>query len=306
MDIKKIDELPSLVKTGTISKTEAVKHIAESIYREPYRFGLMGFDEDFKSEIILTFLQKGGQVFERFDENCGAFRSYLYAFVQGLILTQKREEVRRFVADNTIKTFSYSEVAEHLQNDAALTVAEKAVRYAPLSNTKIWKALTRRCKPENASDAKTALILALKSSYYIPKSSVDDVSSYCKLQSAELQRLIAELNSLLYSRIERRNTIIRRRDNAYYFHRKYYMQIKMCDKEKTDMERLLKKYRKQTESWEHKNKELKESRWRVCPTNKMIANILGICERQVSHYITRAQRLMRETQTETETADIPE
>ena len=303
MDTKKIDELPNLVKAGMISRTEAVKHITENIHREPYRFGLMGFDEDFKSEIILTFLQKGGQIFERFDENCGAFRSYLYAFVQGLILTRKRDELRRFIADNTIKSFSYSEAVERLQNDTVLTVAEKAVSYAPVSNTKIWKTLTRRCKPKNASDAKTALILALKSSYYISASSVDDVCSYCKLQSAELQRLIAELNSLLYSRIERRNTIIRRRDNAYYFHRKYYIQMKMCDKEKTDMERLLKKYHKQTESWEHKNKELRQSRWRVCPTNKMIAKILGICERQVSHYITRAQKLVCEKQGETETAD---
>ena len=137
MDIKKIDELPNLVKTGTISRTEAVKRISESIYREPYRFGLMGFDEDFKSEIILTFLEKGGQVFDRFDENCGAFRSYLYAFVQGLILTQKREEIRRFVADNTIKTFSPSEIAEHLQDEGSLTVAEKAAGYAPVSNTSV-------------------------------------------------------------------------------------------------------------------------------------------------------------------------
>ena len=306
MDTKKIDDLPDLVQAGTLSKEEAVKKIAEYIFREPYRFGLAGFDDDFKSEIILTVLQKGAQVFKRFDKNCGAFGSYLYAFVQGLILTQKREEIRKFIADSNMKAFSYSEDSERTDESPPLIVAETKARYSPVSNTKIWKALTRRCKPKSASDAKTALILALKSSYYIPASSVDEVSSYCKLQSAELQRLIAELNSLLYSRIERRNTIVRRRDNAYYFHRKYYMQLKLCDKEKTDTELLLKKYRKQTESWKHKNKELRESRWRVCPTNKMIANVLGICERQVSHYITRAQKLVREEQNETETTDIPE
>jgi len=306
MDMKRIDDLPNLVQAGTISKEEAVKKIAEYIYREPYRFGLGGFDDDFKSEIILTVLQKGEQVFKRFDKNCGAFGSYLYAFVQGLILTQKREEIRKFIADSNMKAFSYPEDSKRTDESLSFIVAEPKVRYAPVSNTKIWKALSRRCNATNAGDAKTALILALKSSYYIPASSVDEVSSYCKLQSAELQRLIAELNSLLYSRIERRNTIIKRRDNAYYFHRKYYMQLKLRDKEKTDTELLLKKYRKQTESWKHKNKELRESRWRVCPTNKMIANILGICERQVSHYITRAQKLIREKERETETADITE
>ena len=306
MDTKKIDDLPDLVQAGTLSKEEAVKKIAEYIFREPYRFGLAGFDDDFKSEIILTVLQKGAQVFKRFDKNCGAFGSYLYAFVRGLILTQKREAIRKFIADSNMKAFSYPEDSKRTDESLSVIVAEPKVRYAPVSNTKIWKALSRRCNATNAGDAKTALILALKSSYYIPASSVDEVSSYCKLQSAELQRLIAELNSLLYSRIERRNTIIKRRDNAYYFHRKYYMQLKLCDKEKTDTELLLKKYRKQTESWKHKNKELRESRWRVCPTNKMIANILGICERQVSHYITRAQKLKRKKERETETTDIPE
>ena len=304
MDTKKIDDLPDLVQAGTLSKEEAVKKIAEYIFREPYRFGLAGFDDDFKSEIILTVLQKGAQVFKRFDKNCGAFGSYLYAFVRGLILTQKREAIRKFIADSNMKAFSYPEDSKRTDESLSVIVAEPKVRYAPVSNTKIWKALSRRCNATNAGDAKTALILALKSSYYIPASSVDEVSSYCKLQSAELQRLIAELNSLLYSRIERRNTIIKRRDNAYYFHRKYYMQLKLCDKEKTDTELLLKKYRKQTESWKRKNKELQQSRWRVCPTNKMISNILGICERQVSHYITRAQKLIREK--ETETTEIPE
>ena len=58
MDMKRIDDLPNLVQAGTISTEEAVKKIAEYIYREPYRFGLAGFDDDFKSEIILTVLQK--------------------------------------------------------------------------------------------------------------------------------------------------------------------------------------------------------------------------------------------------------
>ena len=241
MDTKKIDDLPDLVQAGTLSKEEAVKKIAEYIFREPYRFGLAGFDDDFKSEIILTVLQKGAQVFKRFDKNCGAFGSYLYAFVRGLILTQKREAIRKFIADSNMKAFSYPEDSKRTDESLSFIVAEPKVRYAPVSNTKIWKALSRRCNATNAGDAKTALILALKSSYYIPASSVDEVSSYCKLQSAELQRLIAELNSLLYSRIERRNMIVRRRDNAYYFHRKYYMQLKLCDKEKTDTELLLKK-----------------------------------------------------------------
>ena len=49
MDTKKIDDLPDLVQAGTLSKEEAVKKIAEYIFREPYRFGLAGFDDDFKS-----------------------------------------------------------------------------------------------------------------------------------------------------------------------------------------------------------------------------------------------------------------
>lgn len=289
-----IDELPALVASGKITEKEALNKIAEQLYKNPCYFALHRYDEDFRSDIILTFLQKGAQTFKRFNQRTGTFSTYIFAFVQGLILTQKRNNVRKLLADTSINSFYYVPEIENAKKDSTLNVAEKQVRYTPVQNEKIWKTLSKRSDKNNISNTKTALILALKSSYYIPSDSLAKISAYCRLHHAELSRLVAELNSGLYTRIKRRNEIVKRRDNAYYFHRKYYLQMKYWNKEKIDVEALRKKYEKQTENWKQKNSELQQSRYRVCPTNKLIAKALGICERQVAYHLTRAQRLADE------------
>jgi len=164
-------------------------------------------------------------------------------------------------------------------------------QYKAAGTENLWRTLSTRCRSVGASNAKTALILALKSSYYIPAERIDIVSSYCSLNSAELHRIIIELNSLLYSKISRRNLIIERRNNAYYFHRKYAAQLKYGSRDKLQASAVSEKYARQTENWKRKNALLQNSRYRVCPTNKMIADLLGICERQVSYYINRAKEL---------------
>lgn len=289
-----IDSLPALVASGEMTEQEAVNKIAEQIHKNPRYFSLQGCDEDFQSEVVLAFLQKGSQAFKRFNPRTGAFSTYIFAFVHGLTLTQKRNNVRALLSDTSVNNFYYSAETESAKKEPCLAVAEKQVRYAPVQNKKIWKTLSERNGKNQMSNAKTALILALKSSYYIPSDSVAEISSYCRLRHAELNRLIAELNSSLYTKIKRRNAVVKQRDNAYYFHRKYYLQMRYCDKEKIDMAVLQKKYEKQTKSWEQKNSALQETRYRVCPTNKMIANTLGICERQVAYHLARAQRLADE------------
>jgi hypothetical protein len=299
MDTKKIEEIPALVTAGKITKTEAVNLIAQEIYNCPFRFGMAAYDEDFRSDVLLTFLMKGSLVIDRYIAGFGSFRSYLFAFVQGLILTQKRNQIRKMISENSVKQCISSEAPGFQEEEASpsaekLSASEKPVKHSTGSNESVWKELSKRCRTTGISNAKTALILALKSSYYIPVESVDEVSSYCKLESAEIQRIIAELNSMLYMKVKRRNIISNRRDNAYYFHRKYYMQMKYCNKERTDMVALNAKYVKQTKNWKNKNDLLQKSRYRVCPTNKMIAKMLGICERQVSYYINRGKKLYEE------------
>ncbi|MCK9169336.1 MAG: hypothetical protein M0P01_02870 [Treponema sp.] len=294
-DPGEIDRIPELVAAGKLTENEAVNLIAKEIYQTPFRFGLAGYDEDFRSEVLLSFLQKGSFILERYIPERSNFRSYLFASVQGFILTQKRNQIRKMVSDTNVKHYIATEDQEYEKKESGhLSVSCPHVKYQAVSNENIWRTMSARCRQVGTSNAKTALILALKSSYYIPADYVDDVSSFCSLESAELHRLIIELNSLLYAKIKRRNLIVERRNNAYYFHRKYFMQMKYCNHEKTNMETLSQKYSKQTENWQNKNKLLQKSRYRVCPTNKMIAKILGICERQVGYYIKRAKGLDKE------------
>jgi len=109
MERKKSEDLeaiPGLVAAGIITREDAVKMLAQELYLSPYRFGLAAYDEDFRSEVILAFLRKAAPVLERYEPERSCFGGYLFAFVQGLILTQKRNEIRSLITDSSIKTVS--------------------------------------------------------------------------------------------------------------------------------------------------------------------------------------------------------
>ncbi|MBR7064140.1 MAG: hypothetical protein IKI31_03185, partial [Treponema sp.] len=63
-----VEEFPELVEERIITKENAIKKIAEDMYKKPFRYGLLSYDEDFRSEIILRFIQRGEQIFERFKQ----------------------------------------------------------------------------------------------------------------------------------------------------------------------------------------------------------------------------------------------
>ena len=69
------------------------------------------------------------------------------------------------------------------------------------------------------------------------------------------------------------------------------------DKEKNDEISLIKKdaferkFEKTTKCWKNLNEKLQSGFRNIRPTNKVVANLTGICERQVSYYIKNAKEL---------------
>ena len=294
-----IENLPELVSGKIISAEDAAKKIAEAIHRFPHRFGLISYDEDFRSEIILTVIQKGSKLFTKFQRGKSSFISYIHFFVQGLIMSQKRDNTRKYISECTVSEYLNSEV-EYKQDEIEkifekrYAIAQKKKEYTILSNDQVWKNIgAQSVEARKKRVSKTALILALKSSYYIKPDEIDEVAEHCRLEGAEIHRMVSELNSHLYKKIRRRNNLQRSRDIAYFFHRKYNLQLNYFNHKTDDTKNLEKKYNKRTELWNIRNAELRNNRSRITPTNKMIAKILNICERQVCYYITHAKEVIK-------------
>lgn len=288
---KSIEDIPILVSSGKMTLKDGIGSIAEEIFRCPFRFGLQNYDEDFRSDIIETFLEKGHLVLKHYRPSVGDFRPYLYSFVQGLILTKRRDTARHQISELSLKQyFSDSTLLITCTSVSSSTFPDElTIRKTASSGSRLWNLLRRGPQYAATPDAKTALILALKSSFYIPSDTIDRVSSFCGIDSEDMHRLIDKLNIKLDHRACMRKKLISKRDDAYYFHRRYLLQMKYGNGEHTDMKAVYRKYVRQTKIWNNRNFDLTKCRFRVCPTNKTVADILGICERQVSYYIKRAR-----------------
>ena len=66
--MKDINELYSLVSAGSLSEKEALDILVVYISKNPILFGLVGYDEDFRSELILLILEKGEVLFKNYNK----------------------------------------------------------------------------------------------------------------------------------------------------------------------------------------------------------------------------------------------
>lgn len=304
MKSNELEMLPVLVKRKKIGVKKAVNKLAEYIFENPGKFGLLKYDEDFKSKFFIRFLEQARTLFVRYDRNYGTFLPYLYTFTRGLVLSQLRESHKE---ESTAYCLRKEE--EHQweyktnQYSADRFVAEKEPEYTPekIYFYKINQNVKNYCVKDNSVEAKTAMVLALKSSYFLSDSEIAKVSKYCGVGQKKLKNTVTRLNRKLKKRAIRYDTIIRRRDNAYYYHKKYAMIMDRAKKEMLPPEPHVKEqYDKQTANWISKNAKLKNYGYRVCPTNKTVAKVLGICERQVCYYISRVKKQYGKKQSETD------
>lgn len=292
-----LNELPELVNSGTFTVKQAVDYIAEYIHKNPVKFGLGKFDEDFRSEFLLSFLQNAGKLFFRYDKRYGQFLPYLYAFSKGVLLTLIRDSSKK---DSNV--FSTRREEENTweyktkQYMPDLYVADNFYENKKYVFHEVRQPVENYCSiKKNSAEKKIAMVLALKSSFFLSDDHVSFVSDYCGVEKRNLENTLYNLNKLLEKRAEHCAILRVRRDNAYYFHRKYADLINQETSE-NHKKKLQKKYERQTENWYSKNAQLQKTGYRLCPTNKTVANVLGICERQVSYYISRAKKNIENTE----------
>lgn len=134
------------------------------------------------------------------------------------------------------------------------------------------------------------MVLALKSSYNITETNINMIASCCNIDKEKLQEIVDYLNDKLKCKLTRKRELEEKRNSVYFYKKKYEHQIKKLSEEvkednKYVSESLTEKYNRKYEKWGNLNKKLNNSSHFLKPTNKEIANVLGLCERQVNYYI---------------------
>ena len=268
-------------------------------------------------------LEKSEQLFEQYNPQYGCFFTYFFCFIKSLMNVETRKIASQKVIDfleinDCITSYEQHEEAYNLINYKDFDLHKVPFAYKPVSAYSLQISCNRepyhikeflanddedfRKLQENLKKIspplaeKILLVLALKSAYYITDKQITKIAEICHLDINNFHALVMNLKSDLIEREKNKEKLEIRRNKAYFQHRKYRSRIEWSENEKDDFSpyekrKLSKKYEKQTKTWKTLNQQLKRGVINIRPTNKAIAQALGMCERQISFYIKNAYQL---------------
>ena len=298
---EEINRLPVLVKNGELSQNVALNKILTVIYTNPHRFCLGQLSDDDRSDFFLFLYTKLRNIFTNYNSKGSPFIVYLYSCISLELSAWNRMRYRNsFSADCTnfiIEQLYEEEVFLYEQHEISLcpppALLPKQLCTASYHPITQYKLTDTKKFLKNDRDRKAALVLALKSCYYINDNDIDRICCLCGCNKGNLTNTIQTLKSSLTNKAERVRKYKERRDISFFFHRRYSSQLKNLPFNSYRYEQLSRKYERQSKLWKKKNDFLQNSKSRVTPTNKAVAEVLGLCERQVCYYIAYAKEMAK-------------
>ena len=323
MNQSELNTLPDLVQEGKMSQAYASHQLALYVRENRSLFGLHKKNEDFNSDIIVMLLEKGKQLFEQYNSQYGSFFTYFFCFIKSLMLIENKKLSSQKVIDfleinDSITTYEQREEAYKLINYSDFEQRKVPFAYKPVSSQSLQIACSRspyhireflaqkdedfkklqdnlrNLTPSLAE--KMLLVLALKSAYYITDPQIAKIAEICHIDINKFHAIVMNLKSDLTEREKNKRKLEIRRNTAYFQRRKYRNRIEWSEAKKDDFSlyekhKLSNKYEKQTKTWKKLNQQLQRGIINIRPTNKAIAQALGMCERQISFYIKNAYQL---------------
>ncbi len=325
--------LPELLAEGKISRKDALNLIGEEMTRNPLKFGITGNSREIISDLYFAIRKKGYFLFDHYCSSFGSFRTYLCSFIRFQIKTIKRENARLYRNSKTYSHVEATEYENAQEKYEKNEFDYKIMHFRPYSITRreaapfirsavsgfpdfvknIGDADAERNRHEDPEDKvssqnagilndfsknkqsekKLALILTLKSCYYLNEDTVETISRFCGIKHDSLMKVIAELKKTIARKHEKYEILKRRRDYSYFLHRKCLDKLQSLKEDNSPTDRIQRLYDFHTEKWINKNRYLQKESYKVCPTNRAIAKVLGICERQVGYYMSRAEDILK-------------
>lgn len=298
MEQHDLNTMPVKMFNGELSCEDTVRLIGSFIAKNYRVFNLQKYDEDFRSEIIITFLENGNKFLQTYNPDLGDFFSFLYCFVNSIANTKMRSLIQKKLKDsltiaegiNTIEEteYNYSKITHHLQEIPRVPYSYKT------PNVNELKKIFSKLRDDNTD--KKILVLAIKSSFYLSDSQIKKISRLYNIKEDDLYAVIQYFkNSLLY-KSEKKIKAEERRNFAYYHHKKYKFQLEKMSENgeisasKYTTNKILNKEKKHKRNWNKMNEKLENGFLYLRPTSKSVAEVLGICERQVTYYINCAKK----------------
>lgn len=283
-----INDLPEELESKKISPEDAVNAVWAEIYTNPKNYGLEDFSEDEKSDFLIDFREKISLLFSKYDKNLGTFS----AFLRGCITFLKSSWKKRILKEKSDKKTTESFLIDKLKNDLSKFSSENSIESDGKSET-----------TKKDSDCKikiktlTILVLALKACRDIDDELISKMSKFAGIDERKLQKLVQEMKNVALQNENAREKLIAKRNNAFYFRRKYGIEMQKMEINDFSYEKLRLRYEHQTKNW-IKSNELLTKRGINGPTNVDVAKKLGLKPRTVGFYLFKAKKNLSENQME--------
>lgn len=286
----KIDDLPQAVKNKNLTKQEAVKIIWEELYTKPEKYGLLHLTEDQKSEFLLNTHKKFEHFLEKFIPGTVSFRTYLSAclinYKNNFLRKQSARSTEMKCLSSYLASKSEEEKNRYLTEPEIIEEKIEKIHRKSFSDITEQQVATHRQRSKRIAEI-TALVLLMKACSDIDDESIESVCNFTEIDKSLLYETIQKLKESMSRKDELQQKIVTRRNNAFFFHRKYMQEMLLPQSQENKLRILRERYEKQTKKWKDKNDTL--SIRSNTPSNEEIAKALGIKPRMVSFYINHVR-----------------
>lgn len=293
-----LNKIPSLVESGELSERQALNKIAVFIYTNLPLFQLHRYDNDFREDVIADFLEGGSHFLGKYNPKIGTFFPFLYSHITRLIQKKVKSKARLMVLDACSIQDQQTEALFDSEKYGVFTPVFLAENKAPYSAKRIRAEDLKKGieKPLMTRKQKIIFIVLLKYIFFIDEDSLyeicneyslnyDLVIQYAEICKKSLNHKIEQIREKEYSR-----------NNSYFFHKNYksrlnYVSEDVKDEDDVKSQSINRKLNMHTKVWKSKNFDLQKRAGHLVTSNKVIAKLMNICERQVRYYIEVAWKL---------------
>ncbi len=298
MKHSEINGIPCKIRQGLITEKEAVYEMCNFVNKNYPVFGIQLYDEDLRQDIMLDVMEKGRHILHMYNPELGDFFTYFYCFICTFINSRTKKQAAESVREHVNFSECILELEEKADKYNKIDYTSLEVPKVPYSYKRIDpKAFQQAVKELSLNpDEKKVIILALKSSYYLTD---DQIKRICKLYNIDKESfypLIQHCKNTLCEKMETRQKYIKRRNYAYFHHKRCSSIINQLDdnnltyKLKCLKEEIENKEKKHYKNWNKMNASFEKGFLYLRPSTKTVANLMGICERQVNYYLQSAKR----------------
>lgn len=297
MKINEFNDLPNQYAQGKVSDHQVIEILCSFVTENAPLFGLQKFDEDCRQEIILGIIEKGRHIISVYNPKIGDFFTFFYCHVCSLINTLIKKNANAYIHKRLKIIECINTACEEEAKYLKIDFQNFEIKKAPLTRKQMTPSQMQEVLRQLELDTndKKIIILALKSSYYLTDEQIERLCRIYKIKPEHFYDMVQYCKDSIQKKSEKRAKTQERRNFSYYHHRRYktLLEDMLKEPESEQNEILNYKYekleKKHEKNWKNLNKSFEDGHLYLRPTNKTVANIMGICERQVAYYIRTAK-----------------